>query len=86
MWAAPSIAAVQADEVDGAAAAGQADALAHLGDGADLRVLALVARHEQHALLVADVDGDRDVHVREDDEVVQRYEQQRAHVFITLLW
>ena len=67
---------VQAVEVDGAAAAGHADALAHLGDGADLRVLALVARDEQHALLVADVDGDRDVHVREDDEVVERYEEQ----------
>ena len=68
--------AVQALEGDGAAAAGHADALADLGDGADLRVLALVPRDEQHALLVADVDGDGDVHVREDDEVVQRYEEQ----------
>ena len=72
--------AVQAVQGDGAAAAGHADALADLGDRADLRVLAFVARDEQHALLVvADVDGDRDVHVREDDEVVQRYEEQRAH-------
>ena len=69
--------AVQAVQGHGAAAAGHAHALADLGDGADLRVLALVARDEQHALLVvADVDGDRDVHVREDDEVVQRYEEQ----------
>ena len=68
--------AVQAVQVHGAAAAGHAHALAHLGDRADLRVRAFVARDEQHALLVADVDGDRDVHVGEDDEVVQRYEEQ----------
>ena len=78
-------AAVQAGQADGAAAAGQADAVADLGDGADLRVLALVARHEQHALLVADVDGEGDVHVREDDDVVQRDEQQRAQGFLTSL-
>ena len=50
-------AAVEPVERDGAGAAGQADALGHLGDGADGRVLALVARDEQDALLVADVDG-----------------------------
>ena len=38
-------------------------------------VLALVARDEQHALLVADVDGQRDGHVREDDDVFERNEQ-----------
>ena len=59
---------------------------ADLGDGADLGVLAVVARHEEHALLVADVRGDGDVHVREDDDVVQRNEQQRAHQrFLALL-
>ena len=79
MWAAPAIPRCRPVEADGAAAAGQADALADLGDGADLRVLALVPRHEEHALLVADVGGDGDVHVREDDDVVQRNEQQRAH-------
>ena len=68
--------AVEALEGHGAAAAGHADAVADLGDGAHLGVLALVPRDEQHALLVADVDGDRDVHVREDDEVVERYEEQ----------
>ena len=71
---------MQAVQGHRAAAAGHAHALADLGDRSDLRVLAFVARDEQHALLVvADVDGDRDVHVREDDEVVQRYEEQRAH-------
>src|SRR5262249_56850221 len=69
----------------GPAAAGHADSLADLGDGAHLGVLALVPRDEQHALLVADVDGDGDVHVREDDEVVQRYEERRAHVITLLL-
>ena len=68
--------AVQAVQVHGPAAAGHAHALADLGDRADLGVRAVVARDEQHALLVADVDGDRDVHVGEDDEVVQRYEEQ----------
>jgi hypothetical protein len=41
------------------------------GDGADGGVLAFVARDEQHALLVADLHVDGDVHVREDDDVVQ---------------
>ena len=59
--------AVQAGQGDGGAAAGQADVVADLGDRPDLGVLALVAGDEEHALLVADVDGDRDVHVREDD-------------------
>ena len=39
----------------------------------------LVLRHEQHALLVADLDGQRHVHVGEDDDVVERDEQQLAH-------
>ena len=72
--AAPIDAAVEAGQRNGAPAAGQADAVADLGDRADLGVLALVPGHEQHALLVADVDGEGDVHVREDDEVVQWYE------------
>jgi hypothetical protein len=67
---------VEADEVDGAAAAGHADVLAHLGDGADLRILTLVARDEQHTLLVAHLDGDGHIHVGEDDEVFERYEEQ----------
>jgi len=68
--------AVEALEGHGAAAARHADAVADLGDGAHLGVLAPVPRDEQHALLVAGVDGDRDVHVREDDEVVEWYEEQ----------
>ena len=39
-----------------AAAAGQPHALGDARDRADLRVLALVARHEQHLVGVADVD------------------------------
>jgi hypothetical protein len=35
-----------------------------------------VARHENHTLLVADVDGEGDVHAREDDGVFERDEQQ----------
>jgi hypothetical protein len=65
-------AAVQADEADRRNAAGQADALGDFGNRADLCVLRFVARHEQHAFLVAHVGGDRYVHVREDDDVVKR--------------
>ena len=70
--------AVQTDETDGRDAAGQAHTFGDLGDRADLCVLAVVPWHEQHALLVAHVGGDRDVHVREDDDVVKRDKQQRA--------
>ena len=69
-------AAVQALQRDRASTAGQPDAVGHLGDGADGRVLVVVLGHEQHALLVADVDGEGDVHVREDHEVLQGHEQQ----------
>ena len=72
--------AVQAVQRDGATAAGKPDAIGDLGDGADLRVAVVVLGHEQHAVLVADVDGEGDVHVREDDEVFQRDEQQTDRV------
>ena len=39
----------------------------------------VVARDEQHALLVADVDGQRHVHGREDDGVVERDEKKLSH-------
>ena len=72
-------AAVQPLDRDGGGAARQPDAVGHAGDGADRGVLALVLRHEQHALLVADLDGQRHVHVGEDDDVVERDEQQLGH-------
>jgi hypothetical protein len=43
-----------------------------------------VARHEQHALLVAHVDGQRDVHGGEDDGVVERDEEETAHGLLFL--
>jgi hypothetical protein len=46
----------------------------------DLGELALVARNEEHALVVAHVDGERDIHRREDDGVFERYQEQRGHV------
>ena len=73
-------AAVQAVQRDRATAAGEPDAIGDLGDGADLRVLVLVLGHEQHALLVADVDGEGHVHVGEDDDVFQGDEQQADRV------
>ena len=72
-------AAGDAGERDGAAAAGQADVVGDLGDRADLGELALVARDEQDALLVAHVDGKRHIHGGEDHRVVQRDEQEGCH-------
>ena len=69
-------ASVQAGQADGCAAARDADELRHLGHRADLRVLAFVHRHEEDAFSVADVDGQGDRHVREDDAVLQRDQQQ----------
>ena len=71
---------VQAVQRNCAPAAGKADPIGHLGDGADLRVLVLVLGHEQHALLVADVDGEGHVHVGEDDDVFQRDEEEAYRV------
>jgi hypothetical protein len=72
-------AAVQAGQDDGVAAAGQAHAVAHVGDGADVGERALVARDEQDALLLADVYGQRHRHRREDDDVLEGDQQQSAH-------
>ena len=72
-------AAVQALDRDRDGAARQPDAVGHARDGADRGVLALVLRHEQHAVLVADLDRQRHVHVGEDDDVVERDEQQLGH-------
>ncbi len=69
--------AVQAGERDGAAAAGEAHVLGDLGDRADLEELVLVARHEHDALVVADVDRERDAHVGEHDGVVERDQPQQ---------
>ena len=69
-------AAVEAAQLRRAGAAGQADGVGHLGDGADLGVFALVDGDEQHARLVAHVDGQGHGHVREDDDVFQRDEQE----------
>ena len=69
-------AAVEALQVTARHAAGHADAVGDLGDGADGGVLALVTRHEHDAVLVAHVDGEGDVHAGEDDGVLERDEQQ----------
>ena len=78
--AAPAIAAVQAGQGHGVAAAGQAHVLGHLGHGAHGGELVALARDQQHALLVAHVDGQRHGHVGEDDRVVHRYQQHGLHV------
>jgi hypothetical protein len=65
---------------DRAAAAGEAHSLDDVRDRADARELVALARHQDHALLVADIDCQRDRHVREDDGVVNRDQQQGFHV------
>src|SRR5829696_5326124 len=73
-------AARDAGEGDGAAAAGQAHAVGDLGDRAHGGEFAFVAGDEQDARLVADVDGERDVHRGEDDGVIEGYEEESGHV------
>ena len=60
------------------AAAGQADLLGDLGDRAHLEELVLVAGDEHDALVIADVDRERDAHVGEHDGVVERDQPQDA--------
>ena len=75
-------AAVQALERHGTAAAGQADALDDVGDGAHAGELVALARHEHHALVVADVDRERHGHVGEDDGVVYGDQQKVFHLVL----
>ena len=76
---------MQPFERHGSRAAGQADTIGHASHGAHGCVLPLVLGHQQDPLLVADVDRQRDVHVREDDDVVEWDEQELAHNRFTLL-
>ena len=72
-------AARDALEHGAAGAAREPDALGDASDGAHGGVLALVARDEQHAVVVPDVHGQRDVHRGEDDGVFKGNEKQRGH-------
>ncbi len=67
-------------ERHGAATAGQPHVVGDLGDRADLGELPVMAGDEQHALLLAGVDGKGHVHRGEDDCVVQGEEQEGGHV------
>ena len=67
---------VRAVEMNGSAPAGQADALDHVGHRPDACKLVALAGHEHDALLGADLDGQRQGHVREDDGVIDRDEQE----------
>jgi hypothetical protein len=57
-------------------ATGEAQPIGDLGHRPDPGEIALLARHEEHAILVADVDRQRHGHVGEDDGVLQRNEPQ----------
>jgi len=76
--------AMQARESNGVAASGETDAIGNLGHGADLRVLVLVLRDEQNAILIACVDRQGDGHAREHHGVLERDEQQVAQSQFTL--
>ena len=69
---------MQAAQRDRAATTRQPYPVGHLGDRADARVIVFVARDEQHALLCPDIHGQGHIHVREDNDVLQRDEQHRA--------
>ncbi len=79
-------AAVEPAQRYGAAAARKPHAVGHLGDDADARIVVFVAGDEKHALLRPDVHGQGHVHVREDDDVLQRYEQHRAQLITPSDW
>ncbi len=68
--------AVLAREGDRVAAAGQPQPLGDLGDRADVEELVLVTRHEHDALVIADLLGQGDAHVREHDRVLERDQAQ----------
>ncbi len=74
-----------AGKLDGASPTGQADAVRHRRDRADRGERVVVARDEQYAILVTDVDGKRHVHGGEDHGVVQRDENQRGHLKLHFL-
>ena len=69
----------------GSVSAGQPHTIRHLGNRANLCVLTVALGDEQDALFIPDVDRQGHVHVREDDDVVERDEQQLAHDWLTLL-
>jgi hypothetical protein len=69
--------AVLALEGDRATAAGEADAVGHLGHRADRGELVALARNEDDPLLRPDIDCKRHCHGREDDRIVHRDQQHR---------
>jgi hypothetical protein len=79
----PGDAAVQPLQRERAPSAGQPHPVGHFGDRAHGRELLPVTGHEQYTLFVAGLDGQRERHAREDDDVVQRDEKKAAHQVFT---
>ena len=65
-------AAMESLQCNGTRSAGQPHAVGDLGDGADTGVFLLVVGNEEDAVLLTGVDGKRERHTGEDDDVVQR--------------
>jgi len=59
-------------------AARKPDVFGDFGHGAHRGELLLVPRHQQYALFLAGIDGQRERHAREDDDVVQRDQEKSA--------
>jgi hypothetical protein len=66
--------AVEADDGGDRTAAAAEAGLDHLGDDADAAELAVAARHQEDALVLADVDRQGRGHGGEDDCLVERYQ------------
>ena len=65
-----------AGEGDGVPATGQAQPVGDLGNRADVEELVLMTRHEHDTLVIADLLGQRDPHVREHNRVLERDQPQ----------
>ena len=78
-WRAPGIARWSAVSDTARPRPASAHALGHFGDDADVRVGVVVPRHEQHAVVGADVDRQRDRHAREHHRVIEGNDSQPVH-------
>jgi hypothetical protein len=76
-------AAVQPLDGERSPAAGEADPVGDLADGADPGEFLLVAWHQQDLVLLAGVDRQRERHAREDDDIVNRDQKKTAHRVFT---
>ena len=68
---------------DRPATAGEPHAVGDLGDRTDAGEVLLVLGNQQHALLIAGFDRQRERHTREDDHVLQGHKKKATHQIFT---